>query len=142
MREKMDFLRYAMEDLHWWQLWFCQIGLFCAGLAFRTNSDDALGLSATQTFVIILAGAALNKTLYFNQQFEFNTTTKTLLGGLLLITCMLIPRYLYLRDKFPWYSPVMLEIIVAHLMMFVQLGIEALTFKERMNKWKYDIMFQ
>lgn len=35
MRTKMDFLRYAYDDLHWWQLWFTQLGLYAAGLAFR-----------------------------------------------------------------------------------------------------------
>jgi hypothetical protein len=28
-------LRYAYDDLHWWQLWFTQLGLYAAGLAFR-----------------------------------------------------------------------------------------------------------
>jgi hypothetical protein len=27
-------------------------------------------------------------------------------------------------------------------MLFVQMGVEYATFKERMNQWKYDIMFQ
>jgi len=93
--------------------------------------------------VILLCGAALNKTLYFSQKFEFDTLTKTLLGGLGIITMMLIPRYFYLREnKFLWWSPVVLEIIVAHIMLFVQMGAEYVTFKERMNQWKYDIMFQ
>lgn len=143
MRSKLDFLRYCYDDLHWWQLWFVQVGLFAAGLSFRTNTTDSLGLSASQVAVILCCGAALCKTLYFSQKFEFDTLTKTLLGGLLIITLMLVPRYFYLREnKFLWWSPVVLEIIVAHLMLFVQMGVEYLTFKERMNQWKYDIMFQ
>mmetsp|Transcript_4816 Transcript_4816/g.8258 ORF Transcript_4816/g.8258 Transcript_4816/m.8258 type:complete len:207 (-) Transcript_4816:1176-1796(-) len=35
MREHMDFLTYCFEDLHWWQMWFTQVMLFCLGLLFR-----------------------------------------------------------------------------------------------------------
>lgn len=60
------------------------------------------------------------KTIYFKSTFEFDTLTKTLLGGLLLITLMLIPRYKWLREeKFIWWAPIVLEIIVAHIMVFV-----------------------
>jgi hypothetical protein len=56
---------------------------------------------------------------------------------------MLIPRYVWLREqKFVWWAPVVLEQIVAHLMIFVQLLIEAITFKDKVNQWKYDIMFK
>jgi len=47
MRSKLDFLRYCYDDIHWWQLWFVQVGLFAAGLSFRTNTTDSLGLSAS-----------------------------------------------------------------------------------------------
>lgn len=56
---------------------------------------------------------------------------------------MLLPRYFYLRENgFLWWSPVVLEILVAHIMIFVQMGVEYATWKERVNQWKYDIMFQ
>lgn len=143
MRTKMDFLRYAYDDLHWWQFWFCQLGLYCAGLAFRTNEDKSLGLSASQVATILLCGACLLKTLYFNQQFEIGTVHKVFLGGMLLITFMLIPRYQYLRqNKFPWFGPVVLQIIVAHFMVFVQLAIDYFTFRSKVTEWKFDVMFQ
>lgn len=128
--------------MHWWQLWFVQVGLFLAGLSFRVNQEDSLGLSASQSFVILLCGAALCKTLYFKQTFEFDTLTKVLLGGLLLITLMLVPRYVWLRSKsFIWWAPVVLEIIVAHCMIFVQLAIESWTLEDLKNQWKKDTMF-
>lgn len=143
LRKKLDFLKYAEEDLHWWQLWFCQIGLYAAGLSFRINTDDSLGLSASQAATILLCGGVLNKTFYFKPTFEFSNITKVLLGGLLLINLMLIPRYFWLREKgFLWWSPIVMEIIVAHLMMFVQMLYEKVTLSERVNTWKYDIMFK
>lgn len=72
-----------------------------------------------------------------------DTITKVLLGGLLLINVMLIPRYFWLREKgFLWWSPIVLEIIVAHLMLFVQCIYEYATMSERVNTWKYEIMFK
>ena len=56
---------------------------------------------------------------------------------------MLIPRYFWLREKgFLWWSPIVLEIIVAHLMLFVQCIYEYATMSERVNTWKYEIMFK
>lgn len=98
MRDRLDFLRYCYEDLHWWQHWFIQVGLYLAGLTFRVNRDDALGLSASQAAIILICGAVLMKTIYFKSTFEFDTLTKTLLGCILLITLMLIPRYKWLRE--------------------------------------------
>lgn len=82
-------------------------------------------------------------TLYFNKEFEIGTTQKVFLGGLALITLMMIPRYKYLRDNnFPWFSPVVLEIIIAHIMVFVQLAVDYFTFKSKVTEWKFDIMFR
>ena len=92
------------------------------------NHDDALGLSASQAAVILLCGAVLMKTIYFKSSFEFDTITKVLLGGMLLITLMLIPRYKFLREnQFIWWGPVILEMILAHVMIFVQMLFEWLT---------------
>jgi len=143
MRDRLDFLKYCYDDLHWWQLWFNQVGLYAAGLSFRVNREDALGLSAAQAGVIIFCGAVLMKTIYFKETFEFDTLTKTLLGGLLLITLMLIPRYSWLREEeFTWWSPVVLEIIIAHIMVFVQMLFEWFTLESRKNSWKKDLMFR
>lgn len=120
MRRKLDFLKYAQEDLHWWQIWFTQLGIFAAGLTFRVNDVDSLGLSATQAFVVLMFGLGLNMSFYFKDKFEFSTLTKVFIGGAQLVNLMLIPRYLYLREKgFIWWAPVVLEIIVSHVMIFV-----------------------
>ena len=143
MRERLDFLRYCYEDLHWWQHWFIQLGLYAAGLAFRVNRDDALGLSASQAAVILICGAILMKTIYFKSTFEFDTLTKTLLGCILLITLMLIPRYKWLREqKFIWWAPVVLEIIIAHIMIYIQMLFEWITLSQRMIGLKEDLMFR
>lgn len=129
MRNRMDFLRYCENDIYWWQTWFNQLALYCVGLLFRTNTTDSLGLSASQTLVILIAGAILNITLYFNKKFEFTKLDKVLLGTILIVTIMLIPRYVYVREhNFIWWGPIVLEIIVAHVLMFVQMAVEKLTF--------------
>jgi hypothetical protein len=92
---------------------------------------------------MLLCGAILMKTIYFKSTFEFDTLTKTLLGGLLLVTLMLIPRYSYLRaEEFTWWSPVVLEIIIAHMMIFVQMAFEYVTLESSKNSWKKDLMFR
>jgi hypothetical protein len=119
-RKSMDFLTYVKDDIHWWQMWFVQATLFLCGLAFRTNTSYAIGLSASQVAIIILLGAFCIRQLYFNSKFQFKEYTKVFLGSLLLVCLMMIPRYFYLRNEGSvWWAPVVLEIIVAHLVMFV-----------------------
>lgn len=79
--------------------------------------------------MILIAGAILNITLYFNKTFEFTKLDQVLLGTIVVVTLMLIPRYVYVREKnFVWWSPIVLELIVAHILMFFQMGIEKLTY--------------
>lgn len=83
------------------------------------------------------------KTIYFKDTFEFDTLTKTVLGGLLLISLMLVPRYKWTREeKFLWWSPIVLEIIVAHVMVFLQMLFEWMTLNQRIDGWKKDLMFR
>lgn len=46
-RKSVDFLTYVKDDIHWWQLWFVQLTLYICGLAFRTTTSYAIGLSAS-----------------------------------------------------------------------------------------------
>jgi len=77
----------------------------------------------------LIAGLILNITLYFNKKFEITKLDQVLLGTIVVVTLMLIPRYSYVREKgFIWWSPIVLELIVAHILMFFQMGIEYLTY--------------
>jgi len=77
----------------------------------------------------LIAGLILNITLYFNKKFEITKLDQVLLGTIVIVTLMLIPRYSYVREKgFIWWSPIVLELIVAHILMFFQMGIEYLTY--------------
>lgn len=54
----------------------------------------------------------------------------------LLLCLMLIPRYFYLRDAGSvWWAPIVMEIIVAHCIIYFQMGIEYFTWNERKTKW-------
>jgi len=141
-RKSMDFLTYVKDDIHWWQLWFVQLTLYICGLAFRTTSSYAIGLSASQTGIIVLLGLACIRQLYFNSKFQFKEYTKVFLGSLFLVCLMMIPRYFYLREQGSvWWAPVVLEIIVAHMVMFVQMGIEYYTWEEKRTKWAQELIF-
>jgi hypothetical protein len=55
---------------------------------------------------------------------------------------MMIPRYLSLRNEGnTWWSPVVLEIIVAHVLIFIQMGIEYLSWNNKKIKWQKELMF-
>ena len=117
--------------------------LFFAGIAFRTNKSITIGLSATQTSVILILGAALIRQLYFNSKFQFKEYTKVFLGSLLVVCLMMIPRYFYLREQGSiWWAPIVLEIIVSHLIIFVQMGVEFYTWNEKKTKWQKELMFK
>ena len=119
-----------------------QLMLFFAGIAFRTNKSITIGLSATQTSVILILGAALIRQLYFNSKFQFKEYTKVFLGSLLVVCLMMIPRYFYLREQGSiWWAPIVLEIIVSHLIIFVQMGVEFYTWNEKKTKWQKELMF-
>lgn len=124
-------------------MWFVQATLFVCGLAFRTNSSYAIGLSASQVAIIILLGAFCIRQLYFNSKFQFKEYTKVFLGSLFLVCLMMIPRYFYLRNEGSvWWAPIVLEIIVAHMVMFVQMAIEFYTWDEKRTKWAQELIFK
>lgn len=143
MRKKMDFLQYVREDLHWWQAWFVQVMLVVSGLTFRTNKGLTIGLSVSQTLVVLVLGAVLIRNLYFNSKFQFKQHTNVILGTLALVNVMLFPRYTYLYNAGSvWWAPIVLEIIVCHVIMFIQMAIEYKTWDEKLIKWKKELMFQ
>ena len=117
-------------------MWFTQVALYICGLLFRRNKDRTIGLSAIQTAIILALGAVLIMQLYFNSKFEFKTATKISIGSLYVICLMMIPRYITLRDGGSiWWAPVVLEIIVAHYLLAVQMGVEYFTWNEKKTKW-------
>ena len=77
--------------------------------------------------------------MYFNSKFQFKSYTKVVIGSMFAITLMMIPRYFYLRNEGSiWWAPVVLEIIVAHLLIAVQMGVEYFTWNEKKTKWLKD----
>ena len=141
-RKHQDFLYYCIEEIHYWQAWFTQVMLFFAGLLFRVNNDVTIGLSAMQIAVIVVLGAFLMKNIYFSDTFEFTTASKVILAGDVLVCLMMIPRYFYLRDNNSiWWAPVVLEVVIAHLVIFVQMAIEYSSWNNKKIKWQKELMF-
>jgi hypothetical protein len=116
--------------------------LFVCGIAFRTNKSITIGLSATQTSMILILGAVLVRQLYFNSKFQFKEYTKVFMGSLALVCLMMIPRYFYLREQgSKWWAPIVLEIIVSHSIIFVQMGVEFYTWNNKKTNWQKELMF-
>lgn len=117
--------------------------LFICGVLFRTKKSITIGLSATQTSIILILGAALIRQLYFNSKFQFKEYTKVFIGSLFIVCLMMIPRYFYLREQGSiWWAPIVLEIIISHLIIFVQMLIEYLTWNNKKTKWQKELMFK
>jgi hypothetical protein len=95
-----------------------------------------------QISIILTLGAVLVKSVYFSEVFEFSQRTKILLGALVFVCLMMIPRYFYLRGEGSiWWAPVVLEILVAHVFMFLQMGIDFFSWNNRKIKWQKELMF-
>jgi len=117
--------------------------LFIAGLLFRTKVNITIGLSAIQVALILALGAALIRQLYFNSKFQFKNYTKVFLGSTLMICLMMFPRYFYLREEGSiWWAPVVLEIIVAHCIIYIQMAVEYYTWDEKRTKWQKELIFR
>lgn len=59
------------------------------------------------------------------------------------ICLMLLPRYFYLRNEGSiWWAPIVLEIIVAHCLLAVQMGVEYFTWNEKKQKWLKEFNFR
>jgi hypothetical protein len=92
--------------------------------------------------MILLLGAALIRQLYFNSKFQLKEYTKVFMGSLVVVCLMMIPRYFYLREAGSiWWSPIILEIIVSHLIIFVQMLVEYYTWNNKKTKWQKELMF-
>lgn len=86
-------------------------------------------MSAIESGVTLLLGLILVSSLYFGKgEFEFTRLTWVLLGATFIICGIMAPRFVITYDQGRiWWAPVVLEITVAHLIIYIQLGIEAYT---------------
>lgn len=123
MRKTRDFLQYCKDDVHWFQIWFTQVGLFFVGILFREDKigRNTIGLSASEAGVTLLLGLALVSSLYFGKgQFEFTKVTWVLLAATFVICGIMAPRFVITYDQGRiWWSPIVLEIIVAHVIIYI-----------------------
>ena len=84
MRKNLDFLTYCTEDVHWFQVWFTQVGLFTIGILFRAAGDlkDSIGIATSECAALLLFGAFLMAHVYYSEdKFVFTTTTYVLLAS-------------------------------------------------------------
>ena len=48
----------------------------------------------------------------------------------------MVPKYTdAMKEKRQWWAPVVLEIIIAHIVIYIQLVIDAVTWNEKLRKW-------
>lgn len=139
MRKTQDFLSYCKEDVHWFQIWFLQVGLFTSGMLFRGAGDlkDSIGVATSESAALLLFGLFLMVHIYFGEdKFKFTSTTYILLGATFVIACAMINRFLVsMQENRIWWAPVVLEMIVAHMLIYVQMGIEYCTWTQKKLGW-------
>ena len=82
-------------------------------------------------------------TVYFgSEKFALTKVTGVLLVATLVVALMMIPRFtISMDDQRTWWAPVVLEIIVAHVLIYVQLAIEYFTWDEKRRGWYKDLKF-
>lgn len=107
------------------------------------TGKNTIGLSASEAGVTLVLGLLLVSHIYFAQgKFEFTTTTKVLLVSTLVICLLMAPRFvIVMKDDRIWWGPVVLEIVVAHLIIYIQMLIERLTWEEKRRKWHAELKF-
>lgn len=69
--------------------------------------------------------------------------TYVLLATTGLLSLAMIPRLMvaFEQDR-KWWAPVMLTMIVSHCVIYIQLGIDAFTWNEKLRKWQTEYQFQ
>lgn len=120
-QRSVDFLSYCKDDIHWFQIWFCQVSLYVCGLIFKTNRNNAAGVSSAYAGAIILFGLILVNNIYFNSREPIAITnfSKVFLIAMVVASIMMIQHLLKLFDSNSiWWAPVILEIIIAHFCIF------------------------
>jgi len=78
----------------------------------------------------------LLRQVYFNSEFEIKSYLKVLLGAILVLNCFLIKLYVDLENQDSiWWAPVLLQDIVLHFYIFLQLAIEWANWGQREQQW-------
>lgn len=131
--KKMDFLTYCKNDIHWFCLWFTQVML--SVLAFVKSEKE---LAASDWTIVLFAIIFLLEiivlfSLYFSQnEFEVKSYHKGIFGGILVLNLVLIWPYTKLEEEDAiWWAPMVLQYIVMHMYIFLQLGIEWAQWKKQ-----------
>lgn len=115
-----------------------------SGLIFKVNRSIPTGISASQSAVIIICGMVLINNIYFysKEAVTFNSVSKVFLLLTVLISLMLIPSIISLLNEGSiWWAPILVEIMVAHVCVFLQLVIEYFSYREKIQKWRKEQMF-
>ena len=81
--------------------------------------------------------------IYFGQEkFQATKVTYTLLGATGILSLLMLPSFTagMTADR-KWWAPVVLEMIVAHCAVYIQLAIDACTWTEKLRKWQIELQF-
>jgi hypothetical protein len=141
-RKRLDFLNYAKDDIHWWSIWFTQVGLAIFAVGNRTQINADIKWSVIEVAAKHILGAFVIRQLYFNSKFQFKLNTKVALFLTAVANVFLIFRYKELKgEKSVWWAPIVLNDIVLYFVMFVQMLIEYLSWGQKNLKWREDLAF-
>lgn len=141
-RKTMDFLAYCKDDIHWFCMWFTQLMLCVLALVMRTKQLDSIQWCVGLLFTRHLLEIVLLRQVYFNSKFEIKSYLKVLLGAILVLNCFLIKLYIDLEAQDSiWWAPALLQDIVLHFYIFLQLAVEWAYWGQREAEWQKEQMF-
>lgn len=122
-----------------------QVLLYTCGIMFRDDKigEKGIGTSATEGGVVLVIGFFLICQLYFSKdKYSPTWTTWILLGGTFVVCLALGHRFLVtFKEGRVWWSPIVLEIFVAHVVIYIQMFIEYKSWGEKRKKWYSDKKF-
>lgn len=111
-------------------------------LVMRTLDMDELRLCIGLLFTRHILEIVLLQQVYFSPEAELKTYVKVLLASIFLLNCFLIKIFVDLTElNSIWWAPVLLQDIILHFYIFMQLGVEYSFWDSKVAKWRREKIF-
>lgn len=141
-RKTQDFLYYCKEDLHWFSMWFTQVMLTVFSLAIRVSSHQEIQWSIGILFARFVLEMFVLRSVYFSSKFEVTYFTRVVMLSVFGLNCFLVKLLMQLDASFQiWWAPVLLQDIVLHFYIFLQIAIEWAYWDQKQLEWQKELMF-
>jgi hypothetical protein len=141
-RRSQDFLVYCSEDLHWFSMWFTQVMLTVLTLVMRIRNHEQIQWTVGVLVARFILEIFVMRQVYFSSTFEVRSFSRIVLMIIFGLNCYLLKIYLGLDEKYlVWWAPCLLQDIVIHFYVFVQILFEWANWDKTVHEWKKEIAF-